>query len=372
MAITKQNLKRRIGLLMETEKKRKFLINTAYFAVIAAISVLLIKYAISMLAPFVIGFVIAYLLKSMIRFLANKTKLSWKWSAVVIVTAFYVLVGVLVSLVGVQTLSGIADLIRSIPSIYSEEIQPVFLRIVFNVEEFLMRLDPSLVSTMNNLAEDVLSSMGSMVSSLSVEAMSIITGIAYALPGLFIELVLLIVSTYFVAIDYQILKDFCFRQLNKAAQSIFLEIKEYVVGTLWVCIRSYALIMFITFVEIAIGLAILKVPHAVLISACIAIFDILPVVGTGGIMLPWALIAAVSGNFGLGLGLLILYVVITVIRNIIEPKIVGGQLGLHAIVILASMFLGVQVLGVVGLFGFPIGLSLMVHLNKRGVVKILK
>ena len=357
---------------MDTEKKRKFLVNFAYLAVIAVIAFLLIKYALPMLAPFVIGAVLAYLLKSLINFLTQKTKLSWKWSATVVVTGFYVLIGVIVSLIGVQILSGLADLIRGIPDFYGDEIQPVFLRVVFNVEEFLLRLDPSLVSTVNHLSEDVLSSMGQMVSSLSVEAMSIVTGIAYGLPGLFIELVLLIVSTYFVAIDYELLRDFCFRQMNAPTREIFLEIKEYVVGTLWVCIRSYALIMFITFVEIVIGLAILKVPHAVLISAGIAVFDILPVVGTGGIMLPWSLIAAISGNFYLGLGLLILYIVITVIRNIIEPKIVGGQLGLHSIITLSSMFLGVQVLGVVGLFGFPIGLSLLVYLNKRGVIHIMK
>lgn len=357
---------------MDIEKKRKFLINFAYLAVIALIAFVLIKYAMPMLTPFVAGFVIAYLLKNLIRLLVKKLRLSWKLSATIVVLLFYVLLGLLVSLLGVQALSTLADLIRSIPDLYNDEIQPLFLSVIFNVEEFLMRLDPSLVSALNRLSADMLSSIGQMVSSVSVEAMSIVTSIAYALPGLFIQLVLLIISTFFIAIDYEHLKEFCLRQMNETAKNIFIEIKEYVVGTLWVCIRSYAIIMSITFVEISIGLTILGVSHAVLIAALIALFDILPVVGTGGIMLPWALFAAVSGNFKLGLGLLLLYVAITVIRNIIEPKIVGGQLGLHPIVTLSSMFAGVQFLGVVGLFGFPIGLSLLVYLNKRGVIHLLK
>ena len=66
------------------------------------------------------------------------------------------------------------------------------------------------------------------------------------------------------------------------------------------------------------------------------------------------------------------YVTVTVVRNIIEPKIVGGQLGLHPVVTLCSMFVGVQLFGVVGLFGFPIGLSLLRYLNDHGVIRILK
>ena len=356
---------------MDTEKKRKFLIHFAYLAVITALVVVVIKYGMPMVAPFAASFVIAYLLRGVIRFLTNRTRISWKAGATLVVLIFYLLIGVLISLVGVKTLSGVADLIRSVPDLYDKEIQPLFLRLVWNVEEFLLRLDPSLVSAVNRLSDDILSSMGQVVSSLSMDAMGVVTKIAYGLPGLFIELVLLIISTFFIAIDYEELKSFCMRQMSDKTKTIVVEIKEYLVGTLWVCIRSYAIIMTLTFIQIAIGLLILRVNHGILIAALIAIFDILPVVGTGGIMLPWALLAAISGNVPLGLGLLVLYIVITVIRNIIEPKIVGGQLGLHSIVTLSSMFVGVQVLGVVGLFGFPIGLSLLVYLNKRGVIYIL-
>ena len=142
-------------------------------------------------------------------------------------------------------------------------------------------------------------------------------------------------------------------------------------GTLWVCIRSYALIMSITCVELCIGLSLVKIPNPVIIALCISIFDILPVLGTGGIMIPWVVLTFIQGRFARALGLLAVYITITVIRNIIEPKIVGSQLGLHPVVTLCSMFVGAQLLGVIGVFGFPIGLSLLCHLNARGVIKIL-
>lgn len=94
--------------------------------------------------------------------------------------------------------------------------------------------------------------------------------------------------------------------------------------------------------------------------------------GTGGIIIPWAVISLIQGNIFLGCGLLILYIAITIIRNIVEPKIVGSQLGLHPVVTLASMFVGLQVFGGLGLFGMPITLSLLKHLNDNGTIHILR
>ena len=130
--------------------------------------------------------------------------------------------------------------------------------------------------------------------------------------------------------------------------------------------------MSITFVELSVGLKMIGLKHAVMIAFIISVFDILPVLGTGGIMIPWAIAAAVAGRYTLAIELAVIYLVITVIRNIIEPKIVGSQLGLHPVVTLASMFVGVQLIGVAGLFGFPILLSLLRYLNKNGTVNLFK
>lgn len=89
-------------------------------------------------------------------------------------------------------------------------------------------------------------------------------------------------------------------------------------------------------------------------------------------MIPWAVISVILGDFSGALQLALLYVFITVVRNIIEPKIVGGQIGLHPVITLVSMFAGVQLFGVVGLFGFPIGLSLITYLNRTGTIHLFK
>ena len=280
--------------------------------------------------------------------------------------------GVLLTLLGVRAISGAADLLRSIPKIYDTHVLPFFTSALVSIENIFLHMDVIVVNVLAEVGGQLLQSMGQLVSSLSVKAMALVSSLASAVPGLFIKLVLMIISTFFITIDYERLAGFCLRQLGEKGQHVFLQIKEYVIGTLFVCIRSYAIIMFITFVELSICLSLLGVPHSVLIAFLISIFDILPVLGTGGIMIPWTILNAIQGKFSLALGLLVTYLVITVIRNIIEPKIVGSQLGLHPVVTLASMFAGAQFFGVIGLFGCPIGLSLLCYLNEHGVIQVFK
>ncbi len=127
-------------------------------------------------------------------------------------------------------------------------------------------------------------------------------------------------------------------------------------------IKAYALLMFITFVELAVGLSILGVPGALAIAALTAMVDILPVLGTGGIIIPWGVFHLVKGNLRLGLGLLVLYVVVTVIRQVLEPKVVGQQIGLHPIVVLMCMYVGLRLFGVIGLFVLPFSILILRYL----------
>ena len=108
----------------------------------------------------------------------------------------------------------------------------------------------------------------------------------------------------------------------------------------------------------------------ILVALLIAIFDILPVLGTGGIMIPWVILSALGGDLPHAFALLVLYVIITVIRNIIEPRIVGAQIGLHPVLTLMSMFVGNHLFGIVGLFGLPILLSLLRYLNDNGTISL--
>lgn len=357
---------------MDTEKRKAFLINFAYLGVLVLLAFAALRYALPLVAPFAIAFAISYVLKRPIHVLREKLHVPGKLAAMLAVILFYATVGALLVLLSIKAVSGIIALIGNLPTMYETHALPFFTDILKNVEGVLMNMDPVLMAQLDGIGTEMITTLGDLVSSVSVTLMAAVTGIAAAIPGLFIKLVLMVISTFFIAMDYERLTGFCLRQMSEGTKTVFFQIKEYVAGTLWVCIRSYFLIMSITFVELSICLNLIKIEHAFLIAFVIAIFDILPVLGTGGIMIPWAVLTTIQGNYPLALELLIIYLAITVIRNIIEPKIVGSQLGLHPVVTLCSMFVGVQLFGVVGLFGFPIGLSLLRYLNDHGVIHVFR
>lgn len=359
---------------MSTEKKRAFIINVVYLGILAAFFAITVKWLIPMLAPFVAACVIVYFLRRPTRFICRKfgLKKQKKAVAMLLVLLFYSTVGLLIALLSVRIVSGIRDLVVQLPRLYTDYAIPIVSDLFLRFENFAYRLDTNLFSLIQGYDEQFLQWLGSFISSVSGKAVSAASNVAAAIPSLFIQIVLMIISSFFLAADYHEIKLFLLRQMGIKAARLFMQIKGYVVGTLFACIGSYCIIASITFVELSIGLRLLGLRHATLIAFCIAIFDILPVMGTGGVMIPWTVLALLQGKITFGLGLLMVYVVITIIRNIIEPKIVGGQLGLHPVVTLASMFLGAQLFGAIGLFGFPIGLSLLRYLNDNGSIHILK
>ena len=358
---------------MSTEKKKKFIVDVAYLALVLALGYLALKYALPLLMPFVLAFLIAYVLRRPIRFLSRVLHVPKGLVAVLLVVLTYGAIGLLLALAGIRITATIASLVQQIPAIYNNYILPDLTDLFTGLEDLLARLDPSLMSTLEELQTQLLNMLWQLVSSLSgllMGGVSLATSLATSLPGFLIRLLLMVISTFFIAIDYEKIVTFCLRCLSGNTRKVVLQIKDYVVGTLFVCIRSYALIMSITFVELSIGLSIIGVNRAMLVALLIAIFDILPVLGTGGIMIPWAILTALGGNMPRALALLVVYVIITIIRNIIEPRIVGKQIGLHPVLTLMSMFVGTHLFGVVGLFGLPILLSLLRYLNDAGTISL--
>ncbi len=357
---------------MDYEKRKRSLVNVAFGGLIILAVYLAVKYLFGMVSPFLLAFLFAYGLHRPAVWAGNKTGLGYKPMALLMVLLFYCVIGLLAALLGVNLVSNTVKLVSALPDFYTSRMAPTLSSLFNRIEMALSGLDPVILDGLDGVGRQYVESLGQMISSLSMKVFSALSGLASSLPSQFIRIVLMIISTFFIAGDYDRLMGFAARQLSERSKDLIRQINTYVVGTLLVCLRSYLLIMTITFAELAVGLTILGIPYSVLIALAISVFDVLPVLGTGGVMIPWVVINVILGNYALALGLLVLYLIITVIRNIIEPKIVGKQIGLHPVLTLASMFVGVQLMGVWGLFGFPIGLSLLRHLNDTGIVKVFK
>ena len=138
----------------------------------------------------------------------------------------------------------------------------------------------------------------------------------------------MIFSTVFVVADYERISAFTREKLPQKVSNVLNLVRIYLQDTLFVVIRSYLIIMLLTFTELSILFNLFDIEHAVLKAAVIALLDILPILGTGGIMIPWGIISLVLGYTKLGIELLLIYVIVTIVRNYVEPKIVRRESGM--------------------------------------------
>ena len=357
---------------MTLEKQKNFLIRFSYYAVLIVLAYLSLKYVLPLLTPFVFAFAFAYVLRRPIRFLSAHTPLPRRLVAVIIVLLFFGVVGLLTTLFCIQLVAAITNAAEAVPQLYYSQLQPFFLEVYYTLEALLLEMDPTTQATIQEAATQLLQILTRLASSISLAVMSFASGAATSLPGIFIGLVLMIISTFFISMDFDQLTGFCLRQLSDNAKALFLEAKHFISGTLWVCLRSYVLLMTLTFVESYLCFRLIGISSAALVAAALALVDILPILGISGIMLPWVIVVFLQGEVFLGLKLTATYLLLISVRNTLEPKIVGAQLGLHPVVTLCSMFAGSQLFGLAGLFGFPIFLSLLRHLNDCGKIHLFK
>ncbi len=357
---------------MQLEKRKQFIVNFLYFAIILGITILITRYALGVLMPFLIALVVSLLLKPLVQFLREKVHLHKGFAGIFVVLLFYALISFLLIILGVQIFSAAKTFFIRLPSLYTDSIAPWVQDTLASLETFTAKLDPEVASAYNALAGNMTTSLGETVVNVSKRVVTGVTNVTLKTPGFLLKMIITVIATLFLSIDFPQIKAFIVRQLSDKNRDLLHNIHVHLSRTLGRYTRSYALIMFITFAEISIGLTIIGVNNAFAIGALIAVFDILPVVGSGMVLLPWTIIALISGNYARAIGLGILYVVVIVVRNVMEPKIVGDRVGLHPIVTLLSMVLGTFIFGGIGLLGLPITLALVHSLNKDGVIHLYK
>ncbi len=340
---------------MNTEKKRDFLISLAYWLVVAGAVYLALEYLLPVSVPFILGSLIAWLV---IR-ISGKLRCTHKVFRIGLTILIYGIIGLLVTLAAVKGVSAVTGIIQWLPKFYENKLLPLATLAYDWFARKMQMLDPALLSALEMLLESVLSGMKNLISYLSGLAVDLVSGVATGIPNLILSLLAMIFSTVFVVGDYERIAAFAGKNTPESVKKILVNIRIYLTDTLFVVIRSYVLIMLLTFAELSILFSLFGIEHAVLKAAIIALLDILPILGTGGIMIPWAVTSLVLGYTKLGLELFAIYGIVTVIRNYVEPKIVGTQLGLHPIITLVSMFLGLRLFGFWGMFGLPVGISFL-------------
>ena len=349
------------------------------------------KYAFGVLSPFIIAMFIAMLLQRPVNYVIEKTKIPRGIVSTVAVLLVVFVFGTIIGLILSKIFSELKSFFNYI--MLQLDNAPLFasqLKDWVNTHFTLLpdSIRQNIISTVANLIDKIQgvdtgssSSAAAAVASSETAAfsspMSALWGTAKQIPSILVGTIVGIVCCCFMTSDYHTLRSLIMTQAGKRADA-FIRTKQIIFSTLGKMIRAYGLIMCITFLEMVLGLSILKLfgiyenGYIFAIALITAVIDIVPVLGTGTVLIPWAIWMFFSGDVAMGIGLLVIYGVITVVRQIIEPKLVASQLGLPAFVTLMAMYIGSRLFGFVGLFLLPMTVMLLKVLNDDGVIHIFK
>lgn len=375
------------------EKRRSFIINTVFVVIIVGLFYLAIKYALGIVWPFVVAFFLAMLLQRPVNFLSTKTPLKRGISSVIMVLFVLVIVGSILGLIIgriVIELKGFFDYLlikmEDAPA-FVDQIQAwlsdTFSFLPKSLHESIMTATESFLNRLMGIeakasADAIQAESSGIDFSLLSSPLGAVWGTAKQIPMIAVGVLVCVVSCCFMTTDYRTLRDMILSQLSQKRQSAVIRTKQVTFSTLGKMGKAYSIILFVTFMEMLLGLSFLKLIHVYdsgyifAIAFITAVVDIIPVLGTGTILIPWALWSLFTGDVGLGIGLLVVYAIISVIRQVIEPKLVASQLGLPPFVTIMAMYIGSQLFGFVGLFLLPITIMLLKVLNDEGVIHIFK
>lgn len=346
------------------EAKKKFVINAAFFGIIFALIIVTYKYVLPILIPFIIGFCVASAARLILRKLPLKSDKYDRILSIILCIAVYVLIVGLIILFSITIVAQIGDFVASVPELLDTYLYPYFIQASQQLQTNLAPIDADLVDWIIELGKSAVQSIGKFATDLSAGAVKWVANWAVEIPNFLVQIVLTVVSTFYIAADYTKVVQFLKRLIPEGKRTLTIHALRYAETAVLGYLKSYSILFLITFLELSIGLLILHIPYAVGVALAIALFDLLPVLGTGGILLPWALILLIMGNIPLAIGIALLYVVIAIVRNAVEARIVGSNIGLHPLATLVAMIVGLRLAGLIGMLCFPIGLVAIMNLRK--------
>ncbi len=378
----------------KVELRRKRIINFVYLAMILGLSYLFVKYCFWIFFPFLLAFLLAVAVQKPADFLVRKTKIKKNIATTILVLGLFVIVGTLISLLGMKlvdvvknTIGFITKKLNDLPSLIDD-----IKYWVINISSILPdKIESRFVAAAANWFDALRDQSASEIAATIMDSASggkkfslsflstPLSGLwttAKRIPSVFVAVVISVLSSCFMAADYDWISKFVKNQLAPEHKRKLSISKRVVFQSLGKLIRSYALIICITGTEIFIGLNILSLVglysggNIIIIAVIVALLDILPVLGTGTFMIPWSIYSLITGKVGLAIGLFIIYAIIYVVRQVIEPKIVGGTVGLPSFLTLMGMYVGSQLFGFMGIFLVPIMLIIIKLLNDEGVIHL--
>lgn len=344
----------------------KIIINFTLIILLALFLILALPKLLRFFLPFLIGWIVSLIANPLVHFLEKKIKLRRKHSsAIIIVTAIIIIVGTSALLISALVKEA-TELSNELPVIIES------MKLQLNeINRYIQKLSSALPQSVQEAMNNVISDLGQSVTSYmnnrkgtSIDSAKIIVG---NIAEGFLMIIITILSAYFFTAERNNLVAGLRKRLPESAIQYWRLIYSNFTSAFGGYFKAQFKIMLVLTVIMFIGFEILRINYSFLAALGIALLDLLPVFGTGAILWPWAVYDVLSGQYVRAIGLVVIYLICQVVKQLLQPKMVGDSIGLNPLATLVFMFIGYRFYGVFGMIiGIPIGM-VIVNMYKVGM-----
>ncbi len=321
---------------------------------------LLLGKAFPYIAPFVVAFVLSALMEPLVRLLSSEKRrfrIPRKLAALLCMVVLVAVLSLVVVLVSSRALVELKALLAKVPS--------TAVGLVNNVngwlDEAFLWLDSRVGfiddATIASIKDGVRQFSGTIVDQATSLAPMVARGAwvtATSVPQVVLFLVLMLLGTYYMASDRERIIAYFRRTLPRHARNLLGQMKTGMLRAVFGQVRAQVYLTIMMFFELLLGFSIMRVQYALLLALVISVMDALPVIGSGLFLIPWSIFGFVTGDMFIGVGMLLLYGVTLVVRQLVEPRVVGAQLGVYPLATMMSMYAGFVFFGFFGMLAGPV------------------
>ena len=325
--------------------------------------------------PFLIAFIISLMVEPAIKYIMKKTNLTRRTSSIIIFAIVSIIILASLSWLIITLFSESSSLLQGLND-YFEKAHQIFDNFMSSFDFDKIHLSDEILSVIQNSTGDILKNIYSWIRKSLTGLLDIVT----SLPSIAICIGITVLALYFICVDKIYILDQIEHHLPKLwVKKIGVHLRD-LIKTLGGYLKAEATLILVSFIISLLGLYILKiigfnVEYPLLMALFIGFVDALPILGSGTVMIPWAIICALNGDFKLGIAIIILLIIMSVVRQFLEPKLVSKNIGVHPIFTLIAMYTGFKFMGVIGLLLGPIILiivkNIFASLIDQGVFKTI-
>ena len=315
--------------------------------------------------PFVIGWIISMIANPLVRILERRLKVARKHTSMLIIIGVLALVIAAIYFLGVRIGQETRAFLDQAPEMYAD-FREDFQSAGRNLESIISELPENIQESLKEVQQDIGDITGQAVGRLSQLTVDKAGSFARNIPSILISIIFSILSAYFFIADRDRILEFGRAHTPRIIQEKWRMMAESFKTVFGGYFKAQFKIMAVIGVILFIGMLILRVRFAILVAILVAFLDMLPFLGTGTVLIPWAVFKLVSGDIRYALGLVILYLTTQLVRRIIEPKLVGDSIGMNPLVTLIFMYIGYRIGGVIGMIlAVPVG-AIVLNFYKAG------